>query len=123
MQQDKKRIIPWLYGTLFLILFSGGAYAHAFPIRSSPEVGSTLAAAPKSVTIWYDADLNALFTRMSVKNGAGQTVSENSHVSAHDQRKLTALLQPIGPGRYTVHWSAVASDGHHTEGHWPFTVQ
>ncbi|MHB1203159.1 MAG: copper resistance CopC family protein [Acidithiobacillus sp.] len=123
MKQGKIRIIAWLYCTLFFTLFSGGAYAHAFPVRSSPEVGSTLATAPKSVMIWYDADLNALFTKMTVKNGAGQVVSENSHVSAHDQRKLTALLQPIGPGRYTVYWSAVASDGHHTEGHWPFTVK
>ena len=109
------------------ILFFGflpcAAYAHAFPVRSSPEVGSTLAKAPKSVTIWYTEDLNAIFTKMAVKNAAGQVVSEKSHVSAHDRRELIAPLKPLGAGRYTVYWSAIASDGHHTEGRWSFTVK
>lgn len=111
-----------LCGLLASFVISAPALAHAFPVKSSPRVGATMAHAPKQVRIWFDADLNALFSKMTVVNHAGLVVSLSSHVSASNPRLLISPLKLLKAGQYWVHWSAVARDGHHTEGKFPFNV-
>lgn len=114
-------LLAWL---CLLSFASSAAYAHAFPEKSSPEVGATLAAAPKGVTIWYDMDLEDVFSKITVKDASGKVVSQDdSQVSKSDPSILHVDLQPIGSGTYTVYWSVVARDGHHTEGRFRFTVE
>jgi methionine-rich copper-binding protein CopC len=33
------------------------------------------------------------------------------------------LPTPLPPGNYAVYWSVIAHDGHHTGGHFAFTVK
>lgn len=112
------------FGLLASLVVSAPALAHAFPVKSSPKVGSTLAVAPKQVSIWFDADLNALFSKITVESAAGQVVSTGgSHVAAGNPRLLTTAVKPLAAGQYWVQWSVVARDGHHTEGKFPFAVK
>lgn len=100
------------------------AFAHAFPEKSSPQVGATVATAPKGVTIWYDMDLESLFSKITVKDSDGNVVSKgDSQVSASKPNILHVDLKPLKSGTYTVYWSVVARDGHHTEGRFRFTVE
>lgn len=123
MPEAVKRLLLAL-GLLMPMLLSTRVYAHAFPQRSSPQVGATVSTAPKGVTIWYDMDLENLFSKITVKDSAGTVVSKgNSRVSKSDPSKLHVDLKPIGSGTYTVYWSVVARDGHHTEGRYRFTVK
>lgn len=105
-------------------LLSTRVYAHAFPVKSSPRVGAVVHTAPEAVTMWFDMDLEDVFSKITVKNAAGTVVSkDDSRVLKSDPSRLHVDLKAIGPGTYTVHWSVIARDGHHTEGHFRFTVK
>src|SRR4030095_10036979 len=38
--------------------------AHAFPVRSDPRVGWTVATPPPKVTIWFDGELEPAFSKI-----------------------------------------------------------
>jgi methionine-rich copper-binding protein CopC len=100
------------------------AWAHAFPDNSSPHVGATLKTSPTQVKVWFNGELEPVFSTLIVKNAAGKAVSSgNGKVAAKNHALLeTALPKPLPPGQYSVYWSVVAHDGHHTAGHFTFTV-
>lgn len=101
------------------------ASAHAFPDKSSPRVGATVAAAPPAVKVWFDGQLEPVFSTLIVKNAAGRQVSSGKgEVDAKDPALLeTALPGALSAGAYTVYWSVVSRDGHHTAGHFDFNVK
>ncbi len=104
---------------------SPAALAHAFPVRSSPRVGATINAAPKRVRVWFDGEIEPVFSTLIVTNAAGKPVSVGKgKVSPANHTLLeTALPARLPAGRYRVTWSVIARDGHHTAGRFPFTVQ
>lgn len=101
------------------------AMAHAYPDHSSPQPGATLATSPHQVKIWFNGEIEPVFSTLLVKNTAGKSVSEGKgHVDAKDHKLLeTALPKPLPAGSYSVDWSVIAHDGHHTAGHFTFTVK
>ncbi len=111
--------------SLAMFLAAPVADAHAFPDHSSPEVGSEMARAPASVQIWFDGEIEPVFSSLLVKTAAGAQVSiGQGRVSASDGHLLeTALPASLPPGKYLVFWSVIARDGHHTEGHFSFHVK
>ncbi|MEJ2643849.1 MAG: copper resistance protein CopC [Gammaproteobacteria bacterium] len=122
MQHGIRRI-QYVVGLCAALLLPAAAVAHAFPERSVPRVGATVSSAPKRVRIWFDGNLNVLFSKVTVTGPDGERVSKgHGHVSATNPRLLEVVLKPLRPGQYWVHWSVVARDGHHTEGKYPFTV-
>ncbi|HJP98032.1 MAG TPA: copper resistance CopC family protein [Rhodanobacteraceae bacterium] len=99
------------------------AFAHAFPQRSEPAVGSTIGSAPSTVKIWFNSDLEPLFDKLVVKNAAGKVVSQGkAKVDANHRSLLEVGLAPLPPGKYHVYWHVTSKDGHHTEGDFGFTV-
>ncbi len=106
------------------LLLPSGAWAHAFPDRSRPQVGATVKTSPHHVRIWFDAGLEALFCSLIVKNAAGRVVSlGHGHVvQGSHNRLLETAVKPLAAGKYRVYWSVIALDGHHTEGHYMFRV-
>lgn len=118
------RRLPTIAGFLAALLLPSVVTAHAFPEKSVPRVGATVSSAPKQVRIWFDGNLNALFSKVTVTGPGGERVSKgHGRVSAKNPRLLEVNLEPVSPGQYWVHWSVVARDGHHTEGKYPFTVK
>lgn len=101
------------------------ALAHAFPSHSSPAVGATVDTAPHNVKIWFDGELEPVFSTLIVKNAAGQAVGAGKgEVDPKDRTLLeTALPTALTAGKYEVYWSVIAHDGHHTAGHFAFTVK
>lgn len=101
-------------------------FAHAFPDNSSPHVGATVATAPKNVKIWFDGEIEPVFSTLVVKNASGQKISVGKgRVGSRNKTLLETRLpvaKPLPAGKYTVYWSVIAHDGHHTEGHFTFTV-
>lgn len=101
------------------------ASAHVFPDSSSPHAGQVLRTSPEHVRITFDGEIEPVFSTLVVKNAAGAAISAGKGEVAPSNHALlqTALPKALPPGKYVVYWSVVAHDGHHTEGHYPFTVQ
>ena len=113
---------------LVLLLIVGApptpARAHAFPLRSEPRVGWTVATAPTSVKIWFDGALESAFSTITVYNAAKQRVDKgNSHLDPSDPTILEVDLLPLAAGSYRVYWSVLSTDTHVTSGDFSFTVQ
>ena len=107
-----------------LLLAPGLAWAHAFPDRSEPRVGHTLDAPPSQVRVWFDGEIEPVFSTIRVENGGGRRVDRgDGRVDPGDNRLLEVGLSPLPPGKYHVFWSVVARDGHRTEGSFPFQVK
>jgi copper resistance protein C len=123
--------LKWCSWTLFLATLSGGvaalahvALGHAFPIRSEPRVGRTVATPPSKVTIWFDGELEPAFSSITVYNSAKQQVDKgDSHTSPADASVLQVDLPILGPGTYRVYWKALAKDTHVTEGDFSFVIE
>ena len=107
-----------------VLLWSGRVCAHVFPDHSEPRVGHEVDASPANVRIWFDGDVEPLFSTVRVENGAKQQVDKgDARVDPADATLLEVSLPPLRPGPYQVFWSAVARDGHRTEGSFPFSVK
>lgn len=69
-------------------------------------------------------DWSRTFSSIIVTTDAGTQVSkEKSSVDANDKKHMSVALPPLDPGVYTVQWKAFAANGHHTQGHYNFTVK
>ncbi len=102
----------------------GLAAAHAFPDHSEPRVGHTVDTAPSAVRIWFDGDLEPVFSTIRVESADRHRVDlDDARVDAHDPTLLEVSLPPLPSGAYQVVWSVVARDGHRTEGSFPFRIQ
>ena len=119
----KKRCVSfWLWYSARTV-FQTLAQAHAFPVRSDPRVGWTVAVSPPKVTIWFDGELEPAFSTITVYNSAKQQVDKgNSRVNGPDASVLEVDLTPLAPGTYHVYWKALAKDTHVTQGDFTFAV-
>ena len=99
-------------------------WAHAFPDHSDPRVGHTVDSPPSSVRIWFDGDIEPVFSSLRVEDDSKRQVDKgDGRVSAGDRTLLEVSLPLLPSGRYQVFWSVVARDGHRTEGHFPFRIK
>ena len=104
-------------------LIASTAFAHVFPQKQSPSAGADVAS-PASVTIVFDGPLEPAFSSLTVSNSTGKQVNTaKGEVDPNDTKAIHVALPPLLPGTYTVHWVAVASDGHRTHGDYTFKVK
>ncbi len=109
-------LIPWL--------FPEQSFSHALPDHADPRVGSTVSAPPPNVRIWFDGDLEPVFSSIAVHDSKGATVDKgDSRVDPSDSKLLEVSLPALPRGTYRVLWNVVARDGHRTQGEFTFTVQ
>lgn len=105
------------------LAFAGAAFAHVFPQKQEPGAGATVAS-PAQVRILFDGPLEPAFSSLTVTDASGKQVnSAKAMVDAQQPAVIAVPLPPLAAGHYTVHWVAVASDGHRTHGDYPFDVK
>ena len=119
----KRRIVL----TLLIVpgLWAGAAAAHVLAERSIPGAGESVGQAPAVVTIYFDSELEPVFSKLVVKNEQGQKVSQgDGEIASGNHKVLEArLAAPAGKGAYHVYWDVVAHDGHRAKGDYVFTVK
>ncbi len=98
------------------------ASAHAFLQSSIPGVGSTVRTAPAEVRIDFSEGVEPAFTTIQVANVQGQRVDQGSGHLEDGDTHFAVGLKALPPGSYRVTWKAVATDTHHTQGSFTFTV-
>lgn len=100
------------------------AIAHAHPKHEVPAVGSTVGISTSEVAIDFDEGLEPSFSSIVVTGADGKSVNRGkSNVVQNDDKHMSASLEPLAAGTYTVTWIAVAKDGHRTHGNYAFTVK
>jgi methionine-rich copper-binding protein CopC len=105
------------------LAFASAAFAHVFPQKQEPGAGATVAS-PAQVRVTFDGPLEPLFSSLTVTDASGKQVNtEKSAVDAHQTAAMAVPLPPLAAGHYTVHWVAVADDGHRTHGDYAFDVK
>jgi copper resistance protein C len=109
---------------LLVCLAPGAGNAHAFPDHSEPRVGHAVVGSPPRVRVWFDGEIEPVFSTIRVENAEKQPVDRgDAHVDPTDATLLEVSLPPLPPGSYEVFWSVVARDGHRTEGSFPFEIR
>lgn len=112
------------FAAAVLLLIPAVAWAHAFPDHSDPRVGRTVEASPAVVRIWFDGELEPVFSTIRVEDGKQRRVDKgDGRVDTQDRTLLEVSLPTLPPGRYQVIWSVVSRDGHRTDGRYPFQVK
>jgi len=96
------------------------ARAHAFLDHASPLVGSTVAAAPHEVSLWFTQELEPAFSSVEVNDANGARVDQGKAQVAGNVMRIG--LKPLPPGSYRVRWHALSVDTHKTEGSFSFRV-
>ncbi|WP_250509060.1 MULTISPECIES: copper homeostasis periplasmic binding protein CopC [unclassified Caballeronia] len=117
--------LPALRGALACAFFASAsfAFAHALPKLQQPGPGATVNA-PHEVSIDFGEALEPTFSKLTVTNGQGKQVNtEKSVVDTKDKKHMSVALHDLQPGVYKVQWTAVAADGHRTQGNYNFTVK
>jgi len=105
------------------LTFSSTVFAHALPTTREPAP-NTEVSAPAQVTIHFSEPLEPAFSKITLTDAQGRAAASGAaQVDPQDKASMRLALQPLAPGRYTVHWIAVASDGHRTHGDYAFTVK
>ncbi|WP_175108539.1 copper resistance CopC family protein, partial [Pararobbsia alpina] len=88
-----------------------------------PGAGATVSS-PAKVRILFDGPLEPSFTTLTVTDASGKRVNvDKASVDPQQPAVVSVALPPLVAGHYTVHWAAVASDGHRTHGDYSFDVK
>lgn len=117
---------PFLLAILVLLALTVAvpASAHALLVRSKPEANAELSQAPRQIDLYFSEGLQAGVSTASVLNTDGKRVdNQDAEVDPADTTHLSLTLKPLPDGVYTVSWKALStSDGHLTNGTFPFAV-
>jgi copper resistance protein C len=105
------------------LLATSTAFAHAHLVSSEPAANAEVAA-PTQVTIRFTEPLEPAFSKTTLADASGKSAAPAaSQVDSQDAKVLHLPLPQLSAGRYAVHWTAVATDGHRTQGDFAFTVK
>lgn len=108
------------------LVLAPSAGAHSKLSRADPKPGSTIKTVPGVVRAWFSEELDARGSALSVWDSHGKRKDDGKgglDLNDMDHKSLIAKLQPIGPGTYTVKWTAVSTDDKNVaKGSFRFTV-
>jgi len=114
------RIRIAIVSLLLVALGSAAGSAHAFLDHASPLVGSTVATAPREVSLWFTQNLEPAFSGVEVSDAAGTRVDQGKPRISSNTMHIG--LKALGAGTYRVRWHVLSVDTHKTEGNFAFHV-
>jgi copper resistance protein C len=115
------RMIMAVSSALLTLVVAEAARAHAFLDHAEPRVGSSVATAPRQLSLWFTQDLEPAFSTVEVQNSAGGRVDQGKP-RIGPANVMRVGLKPLPPGNYKVRWHALSVDTHTTEGSFSFHV-
>ena len=101
------------------------AGAHVDLIASEPSAGAKLDTSPARVLLTFTGEPVASKSSIRVLDAEGARVRDVAMAEGvpSDPLQLSAdVRSPLPPGRYTIRWKIVSSDGHTVSGSIPFRV-
>jgi copper resistance protein C len=114
---NKKTIIAL---SLSGVIAATACWAHAKFQSSMPADHAQLTEAPKSLTLQFNESAKLAVLKLTVGD---KEISVPVDKEAKASQSFTIALPGLAPGKYQVHWTAVAADdGHMTKGSFDFTI-
>jgi copper resistance protein C len=114
------RVLILLAALICTLGSAGAAHAHAALDRANPRVGSTVAAAPRTVSLFFTENIEPALSSIEVRNAVGARVDQGK--ARGGGNSLQIGLKSLSPGSYQVHWRVLSVDTHKTEGTFSFQV-
>ncbi|HLY53434.1 MAG TPA: copper resistance CopC family protein [Steroidobacteraceae bacterium] len=102
-----------------LALLPGVTQAHAHLLHAVPADGAVLRAAPARVVLTFSEPARLAVLWVAPENGARRRIASLPVEAAPE---ISVPLPPLSPGRYTLTWRVIGSDGHVVPGELRFTV-
>lgn len=100
------------------------ASAHASLKSSDPLAGSTVATAPKQISLTFNEKIEQAFSTVSVNDSTGKAMTTaKAQVDAANPVVLRLDTPALAAGAYTVKWAVAGHDGHRRTGEFSFTVK
>ncbi len=100
------------------------AWGHAFLDHADPKVGAVVSQSPGEIKIWFTQELEPDFSTIVVRDSQGNEVDKkDSHQDSSDKKLLMVSVPKLPDGEYSVSWSVVSVDTHHTHGDFKFTIK
>ena len=103
------------------VLLAPVAAAHSVLISVDPEDGSQLDAAPEQIVLTFNEEINQNFASVAVTAGDDRT-NRVAGEPMVDGETVTARVDGLAPGAYTVGYRVTSADGHVVSGSSVFTV-
>jgi len=106
------------------VLASPFASAHASLKASDPLAGSTVATAPKQISLTFNEKIEQAFSTVTLNDSTGKAVTTaKAKVDADNPAVLRLETPTLAAGAYTVKWAVAGHDGHRRTGEFSFTVK
>jgi copper resistance protein C len=121
MSPSSRRLIV---AALLLLVTPVLVFAHARLLRSTPSAGARLETAPASIRLVFSETPMVAVSRIVLLAANSDTIRLSGvRVDPADHHAILAdVPASLDSGKYTVHWSAAASDGHPSKGSFTFTI-
>lgn len=117
----KKNVLGALLVVTCLVAASQLAFAHAVLVASTPKVNGVVHGPSLDVQLKYNSRVDGTRSSLSLVSPGG-AVQALPLGKQNAPNELDAHAQ-LTPGKYTLRWTALATDGHITRGEVPFTVE
>lgn len=106
------------------LLTAGVVWAHPSLVRSEPAANSTVASAPRQVTVWFDEAIEPQYGNLSVFDGRNARVDNfDTRFAPGAEPSLTVTLPELPQGSYVVAWRVFSvGDGHSVGGAFAYGV-
>ena len=112
----KSRLILAIAATLI----GGAALAHSEKEGTTPADGAELTETPEMIHMVFDDPMRVTMARLLNANGAEMPMERGTGLDP--SLEFHAEPEPLAPGRYTVEWRGLASDGHPMQGSFSFQI-
>jgi copper resistance protein C len=98
------------------------ALAHAVLVQSSPAINATVPGPDMAVSMKFSSRVDGARSTMLLSTSDGQSKPLTIE-RQNEPDKLTTQLTHLSPGKYSIRWQVLATDGHVTRGEIPFHVK
>ena len=118
-----RRSIVRIAAALAFAFAAPAAFAHAQLEKAMPPVGGAVTS-PAEIRLKFSEGVEPHFSgiALTAADGAAAPLGAAKVDSGDPTMFVAPIAKPLAPGVYTVKWSAVSVDTHHTQGDFQFTV-
>lgn len=99
---------------------SSPAFAHAHLLSSTPQADATVSGPAVAIDLKFNSRVDSSRCHLELVAPDGKV--QSLKISAPSDAELASQAK-LAPGKYTIRWQALSTDGHITRGEIPFTVR